>query len=255
LRKTEIDVVILTKNSGQTIEGCLDSVNKNVPIGNVIIIDGHSTDNTLEIIREFDEKNGNITLIQDEGTRGRARQLGLEKVRTEWFMFVDSDVVLCNQWFEKAKKFIENDVGAIWGIEIWSVIRSPTFLRLFLPITKKIFEIRGGTHDLLVRLEAIRGIQIPEELNYFEDAFIKEWINKRGYKTLAKYDPYCIHYRPSSVWTMKGGVDISSEAIRFGAFKKYPSLVLPYSFYAAYFLHQNLFLKGRKAVHYDNLSN
>jgi len=38
-------------------------------------------------------------------------------------------------------------VGAIWGIEVWSTIKNPKTLKLFLTTTRKIFEVRGGTHD------------------------------------------------------------------------------------------------------------
>lgn len=234
------DVVVLTKNSQRVLGKCFNSIYRNVPVNRLIVVDGCSTDKTLEIVDRFRRSYGNVILIEDQGTRGSARQKGIEAVETEWFMFVDSDVVLCDQWFEKAEKYMEEDVGAIWGIEVWSVVRNPAFLKLFLQVTRKIFEIRGGTHDLLVRREAIEGIQIPKELHYFEDAYVKEWINKNGYKVIAKYDPYCIHYRPPTVWTMRGSIDISSEALTFGLLEKYPKLLLPYSFYATYVLYQSL---------------
>ncbi len=33
-------------------------------------------------------------------------------------MFVDSDVVLCKNWFKKVSRYIREDVGAIWGVDI-----------------------------------------------------------------------------------------------------------------------------------------
>jgi hypothetical protein len=39
-------------------------------------------------------------VIFDKGTRATARQKGIEAVGTEWFVFVDSDVVLKEGWFE-----------------------------------------------------------------------------------------------------------------------------------------------------------
>jgi glycosyltransferase involved in cell wall biosynthesis len=241
-----IDVIVLTKNSEEKLESCMESIYKNVPVDRIIIVDGYSTDDTLKIVNRFDEKHHNIVLIQDKGTRGRARQIGIKEAKTEWFMFVDSDVVLCDDWFNKAKKFMNEDVGAIWGIEIWSVIQNPTVLKVFLQTTRKVFETRGGTHDLLVRRDAIMDVRIPENLHVFEDAYIKEWITKKGYRVVPCYDPYCIHYRPQIVWTVKESINIISEAIKYDFFMKIPRLILPYSFYSAYFVYRNLSSRLRK---------
>jgi glycosyltransferase involved in cell wall biosynthesis len=236
----KIDVIVLTKNSGYMLEKCLTSIYKNVPVNKLIVVDGYSTDNTLQVLQKFNKKYGNVILVQDKGTRGHARQIGIGKVETEWFMFVDSDVVLCEDWFEKAKAYIQENVGAIWGIEIWSVLKNPTVVKLFEYITLKIFETRGGTHDILIRYDAVKDIRIPEKLHVYEDAYIKEWITKKGYKVMGTYDPYCIHYRPKAVWDVKTSIVISSNEIRFGLLHKYPKLLLSYGFYIAIFLYQNL---------------
>ena len=236
----KIDVVVLTKNSEEQLERCLAAVYRNVPVNRLIVVDGYSTDDTLEIVKKFEKKYHNVTLIQDKGWRGKARQIGIEHVETEWFMFVDSDAELCDNWLEKAKGFVAPSVGAVWGIEVWSVITNPRLLRLFLQITMSIFQTRGGTHDLLVRRKAVEDIKIPDTLHSFEDAYIKEWINKKGYKVVATYNPYCIHYRPSIVWSMKSGINIAQSEIRAGLFHKYPNLLLSYGFYMAYFVYQTL---------------
>lgn len=240
METTKVDVVVLTKNSERLLRECLTSIYDNVPVNNLIIVDGYSTDKTMEIVSEFQKKHGNVILIQDRGTRGTARQKGLSRVATDWFVFVDSDVVLCENWFQKAIEYVDKDVGAIWGIEVWSTIRKQATLRMFLWITRKIFELRGGTHDTLVRLASVRDIQIPNTLHVFEDAYIKEWIAKKGYKVIACYDPYCIHYRPQNVWTLRGSLNIIADAIRFGNFNLIIKLTLAYGFYTAYSAYQLL---------------
>lgn len=244
-----VDVVMLTKNSERMLEKCLNSVYENVPVNRLIIVDGYSTDSTLDIAKKFQEKYGNVVLIMDNGTRGSARMKGIREVKTDWFIFVDSDVTLCNGWYEKARKFVDNAVGAVWGIEIWEGIRNPKTLKLFLKITRKIFELRGGTHDLLVRYDAIKDIEIPEDLHVFEDMFIKEWIEKKGYKVVTTYDPYCIHYRPPETWTIKGSIRILADNLRFGSLRKLPKLFIAYAFYTVYVLYRSLSQKiNRKTM-------
>ncbi len=234
----DVDVVLLTKNSEKKLRECLESIYRNVPVNHLIVIDGYSTDKTLEIVREFQKKHGNVLVMQDRGNRASARQKGLRRVSTEWFMFVDSDVILCEGWFKKAEKYVDKDVGGIWGIEVWSTIQSPAMLKMFLWITRKIFDLRGGTHDTLVRTGLVKDIEIPKGLHVFEDAYIKDWITQKGYKVIACYDPYCIHYRSENVWTLRGSLNIIVDAIRFGRLTLLVKLTFAYGFYTAYSLYQ-----------------
>lgn len=233
-----VDVVLLTLNSDRKLQLCLDSVYRNVPVNKLIAVDGGSTDQTLRILDGFNAKYGNVQVISDRGTRATARQKGIQNVTTPWFIFVDSDVVLCNDWYQKALRQVNADVGAVWGIEVWSTLQNLRALRLFLLVTRKIFDIRGGTHDTLVRTEAVRGIRIPWDLHVFEDAYIKDFIVKRGFRVVACYDPFCIHYRPKSVWTLKGSMSLVSDALRFGSPVLVAKLLFAYGFYTVYTVSQ-----------------
>lgn len=238
MRDMQVDVIMLTKNSERVLKECLTSVYENVPVNRLIVVDGYSTDATLEILEAFQKKFGNIVLIPYNGTRGDARQRGIREVETDWFMFVDSDVVLCDGWFSKAEKLMKDHVGAIWGMEIWSVIKNMRILNLFERVNIKIFEKRGGTHDMLVRRKAIEGIRIPSHLHTYEDSYIKSWICKKGYKVIAAYDPYCIHYRPEIVWTVKESISLIASDLKFAI--RHPQLLLSYAFYAAIVLYQDI---------------
>jgi glycosyltransferase involved in cell wall biosynthesis len=231
-----VDVVILTKNSERLLRECIDSIYKNIPVNILIVVDGCSTDKTLQIVKEFQERHGNVVFVEDEGTRGSARQKAMKKVKSDWFMFVDSDVLLSENWFAKAEKLIKDDIGAIWGIEIWSVLRKMKLLKLFERVTLKIFEKRGGTHDLLVRRKAVEGIQVPFHLHTYEDAYIKSWICKKGYRVIGVYEPYCVHFRPDTVWSIKQNISFIVSDIKFAA--RHPTLFLSYGFYTSIVIYQ-----------------
>jgi len=231
-----VDVAILTMNSGRMLRECINSVYNNIPVKNLIIVDGYSTDTTADIAKEFQEKYGNVRFIQEKGTRGSARQSAIQLVKSDWFVFVDSDVLLSKNWFAEAQKSIKEDVGAVWGIEVWSVLRNSKLLRLFERVTIKIFEKRGGTHDLLVRTKTVEDIKIPYKLHTYEDGFIKDWIEAKGYKVLGVYEPYCVHFRPEEVWTTRKHVEFMVSDLKYAVHR--PKLILSYGFYAAIVIFQ-----------------
>ncbi len=232
-----VDVAILTMNSERMLRECIDSVYRNIPVKNLIVVDGFSTDNTANIVKEFQEKYGNVTFIQEKGTRGTARQKAIQLVKSDWFMFVDSDVLLSKNWFAEAEKLVKDNVGAIWGIEIWSVLReSKKLLWLFERVTMKIFEKRGGTHDTLIRRRTVEDIKIPYKLHTYEDGYIKDWIEKKGYKVIGVYEPYCIHFRPDEVWTTRKHIEFMVSDLKYAVHR--PKLILSYAFYAAIVIFQ-----------------
>jgi len=241
-----VDVVLLTKNSDRKLKECLESVYKNVPVEKLIAVDGCSNDKTLDILSMFNEKYHNVKVILDMGNRATARQKGIESVTTEWFIFVDSDVILCDDWFKKAQQYIAADVGAVWGTEIWSTLENPIALKLFLYITRKIFEVRGGTHDTLIKTELVKDIEIPKKLHVYEDAYIKDWIEQKGYRAVPCYIPFCIHHRPPNVWTWAGSVGLVAEAFRLGDPRLISKSVAAYGFYAGYALYQAARREGNR---------
>ena len=208
-----IDVVVLTKNSDHLLDKCLASIYENVPVGNLIVVDGFSTDETLKIVGKVNHEHGNVEVLQVNGSRARAREAGIRQVETDWFMFVDSDVILSRDWFKKAASQVKPDVGAVWGVNIDvipNVSRDKRFVKLQSLIARQCFSLRGGMHDTLIRREAVRGIRIPETLHTYEDAFIVKWIEEKGYKTMVGDGVYCLHYKPPDTWSLGNGV---SEAI------------------------------------------
>jgi glycosyltransferase involved in cell wall biosynthesis len=220
----KIDVAMITKNSehsnGHIFEKCLRSVYEEIPadnFNNLIVVDGCSTDGTIGLLNGFKDRFGNVRILRDGGTRATARQKCIDNVETEWFAFVDSDVVLCPSWFERALKYIKEDVGAIWGVNLDVIpnFKGKFFYNLLCHVSRECFEIRGGTHDTLIRRDAVKGIRIPPDLRSFEDAYIIDWI-KKGYEVVIGDDLYCKHFRPSSDWGATALFKDAYEQIRYG---------------------------------------
>ena len=91
-----------------------------------------------------------------------------------------------------------------------------------------------------MRTSVVKDIDIPADLHVFEDAYIKDWITRKGYRVIAAYDPYCIHYRPESVWTLKGSMGLIVDALRHSSSTLFLKLLVAYGFYTAYSVSQLL---------------
>jgi len=87
----KISVIIPVKNEADKIERCLEAVfNQTIKPFEVIVVDGHSTDKTVENTRKFPVE----VLYEDYGTVGGARQVGVENARSEFMAFTDVDFVV-----------------------------------------------------------------------------------------------------------------------------------------------------------------
>lgn len=86
---SDLTVVIPVRNAAAFIEACLDLAIASGP-AEVIVVDGRSTDATVEIARRYPVR------LLDDGGRGvaAARLMGAEAARTEWIALVDVDVLL-----------------------------------------------------------------------------------------------------------------------------------------------------------------
>lgn len=86
----DVTVVVPTRNASDMLEDCLASIHAQGEIGELIVVDGLSTDDTLDIARRFGAR-----ILSDEG-RGlpAARSIGAHAAGTRYIALVDADVIL-----------------------------------------------------------------------------------------------------------------------------------------------------------------
>lgn len=181
MNEIEIDVAIPTLNSGELLEESLSALHvaeenaESVTINRVLFADGGSTDQTREIAVAvcnrfswtFEFNHGHTTLPE-------ARQVLIESVNTAWFLFLDDDVRVSEDYLQTQVKWTTADpVGAIQGRKHTDTSHPSTWIRRRAN--------RGGTHATLIRTESVSGITIPSDLDVLEDEFIRRYIEGSGW--------------------------------------------------------------------------
>lgn len=93
INKPEITVIIIGYNVAQWIHRCLDSLlAQNYKNFVTVVVDDGSIDSTRDICDEYSKKDSRIKVFHtsNQGVSS-ARNLGLSKVDTTWFTFIDAD--------------------------------------------------------------------------------------------------------------------------------------------------------------------
>lgn len=87
-----VSIVMATYNRAATLGRAIDSVvRQDYPFWELIVVDDGSTDDTLELLRSYDDQR--IIVVLHDHNRGvtAAKNTGLDHVSGEWFTFLDSD--------------------------------------------------------------------------------------------------------------------------------------------------------------------
>ena len=119
-----VSVVVVTKNNAKTIEKCVENLlNQDYPkqYYEIVFVDGHSSDGTDEIIKNYAQKYQNIKLYyEDYGTIGYARNVGINVSKGEIIAYIDGDAYAPKDWIKKIVEAFSNDnkLAIIGGLDI-----------------------------------------------------------------------------------------------------------------------------------------
>lgn len=180
----KISIIVPVYNVEKYLPDCLSSlVNQTLPEIEIVAVNDGSTDSSLSILKEFQEKYPEKLFIHDIPNQGvgHARNYGYTKARGKYIWFVDSDDYVdtdaCRQLYEKAVKDgndlvlfryknvemetgEQKDVPAIHSNENFTLEQKPYELTKFsfYPWSK------------MIKRSLFEGLQFPEEMRCFQDA-------------------------------------------------------------------------------------
>ena len=189
MNKIVFSVIIPIYNSSKYIEECILSIiNKGFDNLEVLLINDGSTDNSKDICQKYADEHENITLVnKSNGGVSSARNAGLELVKGDYILFLDSDDYYINDIFHelesKIKEFNSPEI-IIYSI-LFKKETTSAFHKLTLPdnffinnkITKTetIYPILFGTDylnnvtRLCIKKELAQQLKFDENLHYGED--------------------------------------------------------------------------------------
>lgn len=162
-----ISIIIPCYNAAPFLTQCLESVMSQTYINlEIICVNDGSTDETLDILRGFAEKDFRIRIVSHEnkGLSG-ARNTGLEAATGEFVMFVDSDDWIEPEMTEMLYSCIDQRVLVCSSYNrIWKNRKSPRKLGIS-------FDIEAG--EILRRIVGLQGTELRDPSQ--ADSLVTVW--------------------------------------------------------------------------------
>ena len=198
---SDISIIVPAYNAEKYIGKCLDSlIHQTKKELEFIIINDGSTDQTEDIVKSYKDKRIQYFKNKNQGI-GKTRNFGIEKAKSKYIMFLDSDDYLektaCERMFQKIETnhldvvicdfYKEYDNGTIEEIRTphfdnSSLEDNPDIITEYLCPWAKIY-----TRKLIMDHK----IRFPENLKYEDAPFVIEALAKA--KEIGKVDE-CLNY-------------------------------------------------------------
>lgn len=207
----KVSIIVPVYNGQDFINRCLNSlINQTYSNVEIIVINDGSTDNSLDLLKKYNDK---IILINKENSGvSDSRNLGLEKASGDYIMFCDID-----DWYEKVT--VEKAVCEIGNCDLLkyretrvfsdgsSIKRKENLAPMLYEkeeidiVIRRLFDLSWATHIycFIYKTEIIKknNIRFNSKIRYAEDAnFILQYLLK--VKNIKVIDEYLYNYYENS---------------------------------------------------------
>ena len=223
-----ISIVLTTFNSEDTISDVLDAIVKqDMPLSNVelIIVDGGSKDQTLEIVRGFLEKYGSLfnstKLIVHDRNYGvsKARNDGMKASTGKYILILDHDVIMIDRsTLANLLKFLSNSPQNVAAAIPLHLTYHESVLDRWVRLIREDRVTRASaiTSCALIKREVIDRIGFYDEtlgppFTIAEDTEYYARAKSRGYEALIIGFEKVLHVTDEKMWRGKENVQQFSQ--------------------------------------------
>ncbi len=181
-----VDVLMLTLDAQTFLEKCLDSVYREVPVNRLLIMDGGSKDQTIEILKKYPRVEINIR--PDIKTTAKCFEVLFSLAKTPWIVFVDADMEFCQGWYDQMlmnKGDIDFcEARRVQHFEFYRECPGST------DMNKRSYGV-----GQLAKLECFKDFHVEDDYMWgATDLFLKQVAEKNGYKFGKIPEPFHYHH-------------------------------------------------------------
>ena len=176
-----ISVIIPTFNEEPAIEKTLDAISRLVNVDEVVIVDGGSTDKTVEIIENYGLKKPFKLVEFGEANRGKQLHEGTRHAAHEIFWFLHADTRPPQGCAREIKKYMNHDsvIGGNFQVLFDGGSRWARFMMWLHPQLQAIGLIYGDS-AIFTRREVYEKIGGYKPIPVLEDVDFAKRLKKRG---------------------------------------------------------------------------
>jgi len=251
MKQVNVTVVVLTKNSEQTIESCLQKLRmaiRNIEC-EIIVVDGHSKDHTLQIVSKYFPE---ARIYTSNGNLPHCRKLAIQVSEGSYICMVDSDIEVPSHFFSLLRLFKNPQVGCVSG---WFELVKDSIIQRYYSHRKDYMQMRNigvverdyvGSACTIYRASVLKRCLPDERLFAGEDRDMALSINDLNYKVLLDTNMFCPHTRKSGLLSemktmfmfgqMTPGIYERHPKHRQAMFKRKIASLLASFFFPAYYL-------------------
>jgi len=205
MEKQNVSVIIPTLSRTEDLKRLLDSIFKQTVLPYEIVIVDQSTDSqTNRMFHDFKDRYSNkkisfCYIYQEEKNSAKARNIGISNATGDIISFLDDDVILHKDYFEKVIDYLRNNaqVGGVSGniLEIrkisgWKWGLRKALMRFFLinkfdgKMTKSGFgyPVYDRDIDVPLQVEMLAGCNMNFRTDLIKGIFFDNWFTGYSYR-------------------------------------------------------------------------
>ncbi len=188
---TFVSVIITVKNESRNVRQLLESLVRQEPPFEVVLVDALSRDGTARIAERFAKDHpGLVRVYRRYGSRGIGRNEGVRRARGEFVAFIDGDCLADSNWLQAIRAVLprsdivagrtvsigRSQYGVLERVELFQAGSDVTYPSCNLVYRRELFERLGGFDPRFITAEDIdlnlRAVQRGGRIVYEPNAIV-----------------------------------------------------------------------------------